>query len=547
MSVRTLVGHAASTLALSAAWSCSLAGIADGTASAGGGEPGPAASSSSASTTSTTTSASSASVTSTAASASTGDGGAGLGGGDATSGTGGAATSPIFTWAEARGSETDESTADTDGRLVMTTLADGTVVVASVVDEAADDEGTRDRLSLAVLREQGGSWSHTFDLEISRHDGGNNTSLLLGGAAAAGDRFAIALTFKGTLELPDGAITSISQDGAVLAWTVDEVGELTDPHTVTVGGVGFQAAQSVAFVAGGDILIGGRFSDGLDCPNAGGDLQPNQGFVARFDQAGTCTHAVRFGDLGPSTGGGVRALATRGLDVLAIGLFTGTLVVGDDTLTSSGGQADGFLLGLDASDDELVLSGVAESFGGEGRDIASAAVALNDGAFVVAGETQGGDLGDLCGTANPTDRVNAFVARLTVGGTCEWLRTWETAGPASDGARALAVAPDGGVFVAGPFKTISPCATTTWTAVDTDGFVFRLDPTTGAPTHGVQIGGGSEQTATALAPTADDLGAMVGGSYNGYLDPLLPTSTSIDLFFGALRPMSDLRCPNEVR
>jgi hypothetical protein len=253
---------------------------------------------------------------------------------------------------------------------------------------------------------------------------------------------------------------------------------------------------------------------------------------------------VHFGGLGGAARPtGVRDLAVDGDVALAAGGYAYATTIGGDAL-SSAGEADAVLFRLDlASGGLAVRGGSARRFGGPNGDALRDVVPIGGGAFVVAGQTHGGDLHTWCGGAALPAAWHAVVLRVGPAGACNWVRALATDGGSSWSARSLAVAGDGRVVVGGVFRSLVPCAgADPWPGVDADGFVLALDPADGRATQGARIGAQAEQTVTAVAALGASGEPFVAGSYDQIFDPLLGDPASSDLYVGRLRPMAATVC-----
>ncbi len=528
---------------------CSLDGIADGAGTGTGTGAGDATTADVASSISAggATTANGSSVT-----ASSGTGGAGGDGGSASAGDGGAGgggsppTSALFAWADSRAGTLDDSTLGTDARIAAIAVDAELVVLARVVADEAVGGVSQDRVLIEGLDPARGEV--LFTVEARRGAGDADDRTQLGLLAVSGRTVAVPLGFRGQLDLGGGAVlTASGEDAAVLLIDVDDPG--ATPRALVLGGAGVQTAQSLAFTGNGDLLVGGRFSDTLTCPGGGTGLAGNRGFVARFEPiTGTCRRAVHFGPIGPaSPDSGVRGLAVDGPTALAVGAFEGTMTIDGKTLVAAGPDeaTDAFLVRIALGGDTVAFRTDSERrYGGPANDVLRAAVALAGGGFAVAGSADDSDVAFCPGAPVPAG-AHAAVLRIEQDGTCTWLRTWKTDGSSRMwSARSLARAGDGGLVVSGVLRTMTPCTgEAPWSGSDADGFVLRLDPATGVPTHGVHLAGGAEQTATALAAPGAATLPIVAGSYDGNpFDPLLPVTVSRDLFAGGLLPLPALTC-----
>ena len=112
----------------------------------------------------------------------------------------------------------------------------------------------------------------------------------------------------------------------------------------------------------------------------------------------------------------------------------------------------------------------------------------------------------------------------------------------------MAADPSGAIALAGVFATMEPCAGVSWSGEAPNGFALVLDPSTGAPTHGLALVGANggrgvnEQVIGLVAAPVSARSPFLVGSYGGTLDPALPSVDSSDLFFGRLADLPALPC-----
>jgi hypothetical protein len=193
------------------------------------------------------------------------------------------------------------------------------------------------------------------------------------GVAAAGDRIAIAGTFTAGADLlgeplapsdersprGDGFVAELDPAGA-RRWVQSFGGKADD----AVAGVAIDAAGRFAVAAtaqdtvhvGPIELVAGGAADGL---------------VAWWGAGGSVLQAVR---LGGADFDGLRAIARAGEHVVVAGFYSGSIQLGDRTLSAGGGD-DAFVAELDAT------GAVAQSWsvGGDGREEVTALAAIPGG------------------------------------------------------------------------------------------------------------------------------------------------------------------------
>jgi hypothetical protein len=158
----------------------------------------------------------------------------------------------------------------------------------------------------------------------------------------------------------------------------------------------------------------------------------------------------------------------------------------------------------------------ARGFGGPGRERATGVAPDRGGTVYVAGQIAGeATLGTLRVTSAGED---ALVAALDVHGKPVW--AYALGGPGADEARAVAILPEGDVFVVGSFSATAdfdPGAgrTELASAGGTDVFVLRLTRD-GALVWARRLGGPGVDTGLDIA--VDGRGVSVAGSFQGAFD-----------------------------
>ncbi|MFM9109839.1 MAG: SwmB domain-containing protein [Prochlorococcaceae cyanobacterium] len=131
----------------------------------------------------------------------------------------------------------------------------------------------------------------------------------------------------------------------------------------------------------------------------------------------------------------------------------GSVVVAGETSVNGSFRTQGFLHRYGA-DGNLVWSRLLQPAEGVGADTEALAVALaSDGSVLVTGRTAGtfGTI-NASGTLVPADNPNQgstdiFVAKYSATGSLTWMRQFGT--PSADAAQAVAVAPDGSIYIGG--------------------------------------------------------------------------------------------------
>ena len=270
-----------------------------------------------------------------------------------------------------------------------------------------------------TLRSAGGD--DVFLAHISQTGGDVTWAVRTGGA---GNDAAAALTidgrrnvivagrFEGEVDFDagPGLQTLLGADDAFV-WKMTHAGAFAWARPIALSGGG---VSSVATDAGDNVYVAGSFTasiafdDGTTAPvpSAGG----SDGFVARFDSAGTLRVARAFGGAGDDSAAGVIVDRHRG-KVYVSGSFRDQLRYDGLTLTSAG-QSDAFLLTIDGSGNPL-WGGRA---GGAADDFATHVLLGGGGSFIyVAGTFAGAgdfDLTDGAFALQPSGARDVFVTRL---------------------------------------------------------------------------------------------------------------------------------------
>jgi hypothetical protein len=218
---------------------------------------------------------------------------------------------------------------------------------------------------------------------------------------------------------------------------------------------------------------------------------------------GGATVAVpfRIGSLNPEES---RAIAVTSTGVMVANWFSGTLDF-DPRSTSTGRTSLG---AQDLAVAKYGFDGAFEwvySLGGVGAEIPYAIAATADGGAVVVGYGSGGG---VCAGRVLTGRGgrDILLVKMSAGGSCEWAHL--IGGTEDDEARAVAIAPDGSIAVAGLFRGTADFDPTGGAALlvsrgSSDAFVARYSAA--GAFVGMAQGGGPE----------DDLFSAVTVSSNG--------------------------------
>lgn len=185
------------------------------------------------------------------------------------------------------------------------------------------------------------------------------------------------------------------------------------------------------------------------------------------------------------------------------------------------GQFDAFVAKFDASGTQVWVRQLGSS-----KDDLAYGVAVDGGGNVYVVGTTAGTLP----TASSAGSDDAFVAKYDPSGTRQWVSQFGTSG--FENAFGVALGPDGSVFVAG--DTDGSLNGTNPDLGNTDAFVTKLDPSTGARTWTKQLGVIGNDTAYGVAVDANG-NVDIAGSTEGAL-PGNVSSLGRDAFIAQYDP-----------
>lgn len=261
----------------------------------------------------------------------------------------------------------------------------------------------------------------------------------------------------------------------------------------TVGGAGADMPHTIRIAPDGDIGLTGYFSGAVDFDPGTGTAVLNAGvgrnaFVARYSPTGELRWAVSIGDPEPNLED--EDLLEEGMDLAfdaagnayACGIFNGTvrLAPGAPELTSTG--IDSYVASYDPAG--RLRWGFA--IGGAGREQAHALKAGTDGMVYVGGFFGGTvDFDSGAGVTQATATGaswDVFLAKYRASdGAFQWVRSFGGAGNDQIRPGALALGPDGDVWVGGDFTGTTdfdpgPAVTSRTSAGLGDCFLARFSP-----------------------------------------------------------------------
>ena len=273
---------------------------------------------------------------------------------------------------------------------------------------------------------------------------------------------------------------------------------VAEPWLSQIGGKGAEVVSGVTETTDGNICATGtfwssaQFGDNNDSTllhtEAAQDL-----FVACYRARGALTFARRFG---AQRGDEPRAIAALpGGDVVVAGLFAHTLGIEKRAALRSDGNANIFVMRLDANGNIVW----ARQFGGRLADSGNALAVTPEGDILLAGNFSGlmtYQVGDKTAKLQVVGNRDAVAMKLSSGGEVLWAR--RAGGAGFDEATAIAAGSNGSVLVAGTFRGTAVIGNTTLTSHGyKDVFLLALDAH-GAPLWTQHIGG----------PGQDDVGGL---------------------------------------
>ena len=298
--------------------------------------------------------------------------------------------------------------------------------------EAAGMVTRFDAIKIGEENEDGIIPGNNFGWEIE----GVSTERVTFSDAAASDAIMVA-GVSGMNDSAAGQVTKISDlvVGGTIAFServeadstitketnaLDEEVERVTPNALTI--------EDIAYGTDGSSYVVGRATVGLDGQDVRGD---GDLVVAKHDSAGNQIWTRALGAVSDAGASSV-AVDSNG-NVVVAGSVTGSL----GTTTDVGGS-DSVVVKFDADGEEQWL----QRFGASADDVANALTIAADGTIYVAGETNS----SLAGNAYAGGR-DGYVRAIDANGSTLYTRSVE-ASAASEAARAVAIAGDGGLVVA---------------------------------------------------------------------------------------------------
>lgn len=370
--------------------------------------------------------------------------------------------------------------------------------------------------------------------------GGSATDFAAGIAVdAAGNAYVAGSTLSANFPIVGGVQPTFG-GGSVLAGGGDGFVLKLNPtgsaiiYSTYLGGSAPDVAKAIAVDAAGNAYVTG-FSASANFPTRnpiqpglrGGVVSKSDAFSLKLNAAGNALlYSTLLGGRGDDLGLGI-AVDQTGAATIAGVTYSTDFPVDKPLQRASAGFADGFLTRLDPQGAALTYS---TYLGGENDDFALAVALDAAGNAYVAGSTGS--------TRYPTVNAaqaklagersagfDAFVTKVAVGGQSIVYSTY-LGGSGIDMAQSIAVTSEGAVFIAG--ETDSPDFPTS-NAVRApggrnDAFLTSLNPAGNNIEHSTYLGGGSLDSAAAVAVDRGG-NAYVAGSSSSTDYPVTPGSS----------------------
>lgn len=295
-----------------------------------------------------------------------------------------------------------------------------------------------------------------------------------------------------------------------------------------------QFGDAIATDADGNVIVAGYFQGTMDL---GGDTLSCSGgfdvFLAKLDPDGQHVWSKRLGDSSDQAGAGV-AVDPDGIVVIT-GHMAGTMSVGAQTPLTSAGSSDVYVVKYDGTGGHVWskrFGDVAGQFG--------FGVALDPEGNVLVDGVFGGGLDFGGGALTATGSSDVFVAKLDSSGGHVWSRRFGGDGSATT--YNLAVDPSGAVLVVGWFDGVVDFGGGARTSAGaTDIFLVKLDAD-GEYLWDIEYGDGAAQESEGVASDSDG-NILIAGTFQGSVDlggEVLTSAGDGDIFVAKLDPDGNL-------
>lgn len=366
-------------------------------------------------------------------------------------------------------------------------------------------------------------WAHAL--------GGSSSDVGYGVAVDASSNVYVVGYFNGTADLGDGKGTQSAGSSDAFVASFDAAGQ--HRWSRPLGGSSGDWGHGVAVDAQGNVFVVGRFSSTADFVGRTLDSAGlSDIFVASYSASGAYRWAERLG--GSATDEGSSIAAGSGGDVCASGYFSGAADLGNGVVESGAGGFDAFVTCFSTD-------GVYhwhKKIGGAVADIGRGVAVDTGGHVYVTGYFTGpADLGEGQAVAGWAGQ-DVFVSSFAADGAFRW--AIPLGGGGADLGSAVAVAPGGQLYVTGSFEGSASFGAGPLPGQGAEIFVASYASSAGAYRWARPFGGASSESGSAVAVAPDGSIWVVGHSYSATVDLGGPTAWanqgSADAFLIHLAP-----------
>lgn len=332
------------------------------------------------------------------------------------------------------------------------TAADGSLWVVADVDAGTANQPIKGQRDVALLK-----YDSSGRLLFTRALGAADTASGYAIAVDADGRVAVAGSVTGSLVAGETGVDTRVADSFVTVFDAQGLEQWTQRR----GARAADEATSVAFAANGQVFVAGRAQSAI--PGAG-SLGGWDGYVQAFTETAALTTGTpptlttTASQFGTAADDGVQALTVDGSNLYTAGVENGRAVVRQFTLDTQG----------------RTTLAQTRDLGFIGGEIAGIAVA--NGRVIVTGQTSNTDLDAGTVTRGHSGGTDVFIASLEPDLTASSTDRVTYHGSAREDSAADVKVHDGKVWITG----IADRERGAKPEVATQGYLARLDPTTGA-------------------------------------------------------------------
>ncbi|MCP9766851.1 T9SS C-terminal target domain-containing protein [Lacihabitans sp. LS3-19] len=278
----------------------------------------------------------------------------------------------------------------------------------------------------------------------------------------------------------------------------------------TVGGNAYDYATAIVAANDGGFLILGSSSSGI----SGDKTEANRGGVNEFGFPNNDYWAVKLNSLGQKEW--EKTYGGNGEDFATAAVATsdgGFILAGYSNSGISGEKTQASKGGNDFWIIKISSTGQPiwdKSIGGSGRDEARAITSVSDGGFVIAGDSNSDISGDKT-EDNPSSHVygDMWVVKINGAGTKIWDK--QISGPGFDNSRSIVSTTDGGFLILGNSDSVIGYDKTESNRGVWDFWIIKLN-NSGQILWDKTIGGNHSDVPYSLVPTNDGGFAILGHS-----------------------------------